>query len=57
MGQDMAFAHDYQFFLYIAVAALWCFTRQWPILFGTAVVLFFARYALQWLLYLIFERE
>jgi len=57
MGQDMTFASDYQFFLYIAVAALWCFTHQWPILLGTAAVLFFGRYALQWLLDLLFESE
>ncbi len=55
MGQDMTFAYDYQFFLFIALAALWCFTHRWPILLGTAIILFLARYALQWLLTSLFE--
>lgn len=57
MGQDMTFAYDYQLFLFVAAAALWCFTHQWPILLGTAIVLFFARYGLQWLLGSLFELE
>jgi len=57
MGQDITFAYDYQLFLFVALTGMWCFTHQWPILFGTATTLFLARYGLQWLLSVLFERE